>query len=93
MSKFKRTLKQRVKSIIRAAQGKNLETLTLGVEIKHCSDCERIEKLRKKPLIPVSCFKHVLLYCIERTGRVSFTLTEITDLIECAYKDFENEKL
>lgn len=42
MANFKRTLKQRVKSIIRAARGKNLETLTLGVEIKHCSDCNKI---------------------------------------------------
>lgn len=93
MTNFKRTLKQRVKSIIRAVKDKPIQNLTLGVEIRHCSECEKLEKLRRKPLIPVSCYKHVLLYCIERTGKLNFTLTEIVDLIESAYKDFENEKL
>lgn len=48
MTNFKRTLKQRVKSIIRAAKGKNLETLTLGVEIKHCSDCNKLSVADKE---------------------------------------------
>lgn len=37
----KRSIRDRIRDIIRAAQGKPKDHITVGLELKHCKDCER----------------------------------------------------
>ena len=40
MNNLKKDIKRKVKSIIRAAQGKPIDKITIGVEVTPCSKCK-----------------------------------------------------